>query len=352
MRESTGSRALVWMVLVVAAAACFWVAGNTTSIRTIKSDLRDVNEQLNTVTDRLAQVTSSIENMVTKADLDKELAMVRDEMASLEDELEPVVEPEDELADESVMDMNELFAEMMKTGGAEGDEGGGFGGAFSKMFEGESGQAMAEFSARMVTDMQYSDFFEEVALDPDVEQQVRDIILAHMTDRMSKAYEMMGDMGKEGFDPTAIEEMGEADTEVLRAEVAEVLTPSQLSVWDEYQDTMEERMLAKSFEMQLGVFAPGLTPESRQIALDIMVDETLLAKEAREQSADASGGMQAEIDQQRQVMANARDRLVEYLDEAQLAHFDRFIEQQENQLKLAEQMFGAMTQEQKEESAE
>jgi len=351
MAQGTGSRSLVWVVLVAAAAACFWVAGNTSGIRSLRAELAEVNEQVQTLNTKFTQATSARDDLASKSDLDTEVAMLREEIAGLEDEVASGA-ASDELVDEGVIDMNEMVGAMMDaTGdGEEGDEGAGMGAMLSKMFEGESGKKLAEYGARVSVDMQYGDFFGELELEAEIEQEVRDIIIAHLTEQMTKGFEKAANREDGRFDPTAMEDMDGEGTEALRAELADVLSPSQLSVWDEYEATNEERMLTKQYDMQLGMLAPGLTPENRELATDILVDEMLVAKEAREQNPDPEpGGIQATFDRKRQATANARDRLTQYLDDSQMKHFDRYIEQQAAQFEVAAQMFGAMTEGKEEE---
>jgi len=350
MSQGTGSRTLAWVVLVAAAAACFWVAGNTSSIRSLRAELAKVNEQVETLNNKFTQATSARDDLTSRSDLDAEVATLREKIGRLEDVVASGA-ASDELADEGVIDMNEMVGAMTDatSDSDEDDEGAGLAAMFSKMFEGEKGKKMAEYSARMAADMQYGDFFGELQLEPETEQEVRDIIIAHLTEQMTKGFEKAANAEDGQFDPTAMEDMADEGTDALRAELADVLSPNQLSVWDEYEATKEERLLTKQYDMQLGMLAPGLTPESRELATDILVDEILVAKEARKQNPDPKPrGIQAAFDQQRQATANTRDRLTQYLDDSQMKHFDRYIEQQEAQFEVAAQMFGAMTEEKEE----
>jgi len=340
MDRKSGSRILVWIVLVIAAAACFWVAENTRSLKKLRAEL-------NEVTDQLARVNSSIERMASRTAVEKmhtDVAMLWEELARVEEGMVGPKKTGGKTSDDTATDMTDMIADMMETlaAGRENDDGTGLDlGSFGfDMFTGEQGRKIAEYSARMAMDMQYGDFFAEVELDPEVEQEVRDIIVAHMTDQMTSGIEMATSSEDSTFDLWGIEDMTDQVSEALRADLAQVLTADQMNVWEEYDARKEERVLTKQYDMELGMFASGLTPENRELATDVLVDEILLAKETRQQDPDEPAGMQAEFERQRQVFANARARLAELIDESQLVHFDRFVEQQETAIEFMGLLMG------------
>jgi len=338
MAQESRSRILSWVVLVVAAAACFWVAENTRNIKGLRT-------QIDTVNDQLTGIQAAIASIPSRTALDKvydEIAMLREELVHIEDELASAARAEETAVADNVVDMDDMMAGLFEAVADnerddKDDEKQGFGGMFSKMFSGEQGKKMAEYSARASVDMLYGGFFDEVDLPEDVADQVREVITSSMTEQITLGMEM----AKGGLDSTGQKDTEKDRTERLRTDLAQLLTADELAIWDEYEATKEERMLTRQYDMQLGMFAGGMAPENRELAADILVDE-ILALDDRERDPDAAKGMRAQLDGQRQAFANARERLAEYVDEKELAHFDRFIEQQESALDMAAEIMSEM----------
>ena len=210
--------------------------------------------------------------------------------------------------------------------------------AFARMFGGEKGEEMAQFSARTAVEMQYVDFFTALGLPAEIEERAREIITDHMTALIRKGFGAAKEGGLGGPQQTGDEIAAE-----LRAGLAEVLNEEELAFWDEYEKTKEERVLKKSFGMQLGMF--GMSPESRELATGVLVEEFIAAKDRILQGAAAANTPRAGIDMQLESLDRARERLAEELPEQQLAHFDRFVEQQRGTMRMMEgmtkQMMGA-----------
>ena len=208
--------------------------------------------------------------------------------------------------------------------------------AFARMFGGEKGEEMAQFSARAAVEMQYVDFFAELGLPAEVEERAREIIIENMTALIRKGLGAAKEGGLGGPQQTGEEMLAE-----LRTSLAEVLNEEELAFWDEYEKTKEERVLKKSFGMQLGMF--GMTPEGRELATDVLVEEFIAAKDRIQQDAAAANDARAGIDMQLESLDNARERLAEELPEQQLAHFDRFIEHQRGAMRMVESVTKQMT---------
>ncbi len=81
MVQRSGSRTMAWIVLVVAAAACFWVAENTRDIRTLRADLRVTNDEVGRLSLSAPAAMSKTEFDTMRADI----AMLQRQVARLQD---------------------------------------------------------------------------------------------------------------------------------------------------------------------------------------------------------------------------------------------------------------------------
>ncbi|MFC1736772.1 hypothetical protein ACFL1X_11695, partial [Candidatus Hydrogenedentota bacterium] len=200
----------------------------------------------------------------------------------------------------------------------------------AQMFEGEQGRKMAETNARAALGMLYGDFFMETNLPEEDERQIRELIVAHLTKQMINSVNTIDKKATAG----SMKEREQKENEALRDQVAEYLTYEELAVWDEYQATMEERGMRKGFDVQLNLISPGLTPENRELAVNVMVEEVMTLKAAAFEDPNAVVGANSAIEGQRKAFANTRERLAEELDEDQLGHYDRFVEYIESAMRM------------------
>lgn len=209
---------------------------------------------------------------------------------------------------------------------------------FMKMFEGESGKQMTDMSAHMAVNMHYRDLFESLNLPEDTEQIVRDILKRHLSEQITLGLELM----QEGFDAEKAGQM-EADAQAnLRNELSAVLTPDEMTVFDEYAATLPERMMRQSFEMQLGMFTPGLSEEHREMVCDVMVEEYMATALGSQTGSGLAGfeNVEGALDMQREALERARERVATVLEPEQFEQVDRFFKQQEQMLGFASMMMG------------
>ncbi|HPO16737.1 MAG TPA: hypothetical protein PLI09_25090 [Candidatus Hydrogenedentes bacterium] len=186
-----------------------------------------------------------------------------------------------------------------------------------------------EQSAEMSLTMMYGDLFQQLNLPPDVENQVRAILKRFILDKM----EMTGNQNEPGG-PGAItvnDGFGKhtpEDKVRLLAELRNVLSPEELAIVDEYEDTLPERMLDAAYDMQLHVYAPALTPENHQMVKDVFVDEMLAIQPG---FVDPANGPVS----QTEAYQRALDRLAPNMDPAQFTLVENFVRQQEEMNRAA-----------------
>lgn len=201
-----------------------------------------------------------------------------------------------------------------------------------KMFEGEQGKKFAEASADAAMAMQYSDLFSQLALPPETEQKVRGILRDYMVRAMQASAEFM----KGNPDKASAKKFEDNIEAEMRTELAKVLTPEGMAIYDEYEEGAAEKMLRKSFEMQLGMFAPSLNDENKTMVIDVMVEEMMgLDQEPGSLAAMTDGNA---IGAQLEALDRSRQRLSTVLDEQQLSQVDGFIQQTRAGIEMFQQM--------------
>lgn len=203
------------------------------------------------------------------------------------------------------------------------------------MYEGEKGQAMMEAGLEMAVDMQYGQLFTELGLDPEKEAALREAISNHQRAAMEGGMAMMRGEKK-------VEDLTMPSEEDLMASVAEILDADELDKFNAYQEELPERMLRQQMEMQVGMFAGGLSEEARAVTIDILV-ENLLPAEGSDDTPGSAEGM----NRMEEGYENALVQLDEALAPEDAARVRRFIEQQQASIR----MFSELMQKPEEEAA-
>ncbi len=214
------------------------------------------------------------------------------------------------------------LAEAATSLGAAPAEGDKLANPFAAMYEGEQGQAMMDASLDMAVDMQYGQLFTELGLDPEKEAALREAISNHQRAAMEGGMAMMRGEQK-------AEDLTMPSEEDLMASVAEVLDAEELEKFNAYQEELPEKMLRQQMEMQVGMFAGGLSEEARTVTIDILV-ENLLPAEGSEDTAGSAEGMNRMEDG----FENALVQLDEALAPEDAARVRRFIEQQQASIRM------------------
>ena len=189
----------------------------------------------------------------------------------------------------------------------------------AKKFQGEEGKKLAEDTADSIMAAQYNDLFTQLALPAEAEQKVRGIIRDFTVRLIHGSAEAM-----QHGTPESVEKFENDLRAEMKKELSRVLTNEGMAIFDEYMQTMPERMLRKGFEMQLGMFAPSLSEENRTMVLDVMVEEMMAIKEEPGNTATMGNRGAAGIE----ALERSRQRLSTVLDEQQMSQVDAMIQQQ------------------------
>ena len=236
--------------------------------------------------------------------------------------------------------LGKMMAAIVGTGTgdkAENKEGNPFAG-LAKMYSGEQGKELARQGAQMQVGMQYGELFTSLHVPPDVEERVRKVLTDNAVEQITAAMDALQDNPS----PDTLKKLRDDATAKQRAELSAILSPEEMATFDEYETTLPKRMLTQSFDMQLNMFAPGLTAENRTRARDALVEEMLQMRDGQRGSFPGKADVQSYVSDQQQAFTRARDRLAQEFDEAQLAHVDRFIAQAQQMAETSMRMFGSM----------
>lgn len=220
--------------------------------------------------------------------------------------------------------LQELMKQFGQGSGAEeadsGEERANPMSALAKMYEGEQGEKFAETSAKMQVNMMYGDFLREAGLDPETRDALRNVLNAHMKAQVLSGVRAMGGEG----DFEAMAEQGRVSQERMEAAVAELLNPQQEEAWQQYQETIGERMFRQQMGQSMQMIAPGLTEENREIAMNTLYEEV------QGQLGDSLTPNPEEVGPNMERMMGAlertKERMALILEEDQRREFDGFVD--------------------------
>ncbi len=193
----------------------------------------------------------------------------------------------------------------------------------------------------MMVNMQYAPFLDGYQFPADKEDAVRDILAMYAREELRSAMGMFG----EGGTPSAEEmQATEEDTrQRLLADLAEVLSSEELAAFEAYEQDKEYYVLQQSYDQQMAMFAPGLQPETRELARVIFAEEALYAQQQLRESGQMDP--RSSIDSVLDSMENARARLEVSLTPDEFRKVDRFITNMNGIMASTMSMFEGMAQE-------
>lgn len=194
---------------------------------------------------------------------------------------------------------------------------------------GSVGREMVKGSAKMAYKMQYEQFFKKLNLPPEKEEQVREIIMRNLGDMMGDGLSLFGAV------PAAEAERLHAAEQKLNEELAGVLSPEQLAQWEQYAEHMPDQMLTQLMSMQLEKYTPGVSPESRALVQQIMMEEMTATPPAENPDA-------AVADLMRQGLERARDRAGQELPPAEFEEVNAYFGKQIQALDSSARLLNAL----------
>jgi hypothetical protein len=175
----------------------------------------------------------------------------------------------------------------------------------------------------MMAEMTYQSLFDELRLTPEVRASLKDAIAGHM---LAMQRETGAAMGAKNETAKAFYARIEAMKGTMRDELAQFLSPEELTAWDEYEPVADQMLYERLVDGQMNMLAPGLTNENRVLASQVMAEELVREFDALGQSdeiysIDSHNGAQA------RALNTSLERLAEELDEAQFGQVQGFVNQ-------------------------
>lgn len=187
----------------------------------------------------------------------------------------------------------------------------------------DRGERIANAQLGMVAEMMYKGLFDDLTLEPQVRAALKDIIAVHM---QTMQQETMTAMGAKNETAKAFHARLEAMKADLRGELANSLTPEQLTAWDEYEPVADQALYERMVDGQLNMLAPGLSNENRVLASQVMSEELVRELDAFSQS-DEIYNMDNHNGAQARALNASLERLSMELDEEQYGHVQSFVNQ-------------------------
>lgn len=280
----------------------------------------DVKAQSEEMTKKLVEMVSSLEKLK---------AMLLEQQRVSPKSLDNPVEDEKPLARGTPVEGN--HEEMHK------DEPAEFSKALNDLFNGENGDAMVKMGADMSVNMLYGQLFNDLQLPANVADQAKDIISIHMASQMKASLKLLS--SNEVEKTRIVEEQKNAEKQ-LRDELASMLTPNELTLYDQYQEQIPRNSLELNYDIQLKMTGASMSPETSDLIKRSMVDEILAVIPDYGKFGSASTlNPQSTIDLQMAAIGHVRERLQDQLDSDQFAMADQFLKQQGTQLQLAQEMW-------------
>lgn len=185
---------------------------------------------------------------------------------------------------------------------------------------GDNDEMMAT-QVEMTVNMQYGPLFVDLELSGEVLRQMKDILKKATHKELKILSTMSGEDGLSGREWNVTKENA---TDRLREELSMILTEDELTTWEDFEANKMQHVVEQLYDMQLGIFAVGLTPGNKTMVRDIMVDERM-----RLQEAAFSDDPFAITEGWKAIFKNTRERIYPLLDNDQYAIVEAFLEQQE-----------------------
>lgn len=315
---------IAWVLFLIMALAAgfFWhqSAGRAALINDLRTTVAGLEGQIN----QLKENTTALEAQI--------MALQARRYGSDDDEAtrEMPSQPEEAPASFSLGDL----LDSLKGENDQQAVGGDALSAMMELFDSPQGDSMLEAGINMAMDMQFGDFLE--LFPPDTMEAVRQI-LADFS--LKAAREGIGAFGS-GRDFDAMAASMETSRGAMLEELRAVIGDDGVAMYEQYEKELPARMLDQSLEMQLGMYARGLDPETRDLVRHTIVEELIALQPDDSPRIPTSQTMQVELQMQDEAYGRALERLEPLLTDEEYNVVHRFVEQQQQMSSMVESMMG------------
>ena len=294
------------------------------------------------LSDTMTQMESQINQLSSNIDtLEQQITDATTTIAAMKNELE-VTSPKDnrqgteeqptaESLDISLGAIMDSFLQENASGDKDNHPLGGM----MEVFQTPRGEQMLKSGVKMTVNMQFGDFFDMIA--PEYVDAVREIVSDFMIHTARLGVGFMNADGDRDME-AAMEEV-ETARETLLRDLDAVIGEEGVALFEQYERELPGRLMDQSLEMQLGMFARGLSEETRVLVRQTLVEELLAVQpEQMPQVPVAMGGMQEIQENQNEAYARALDRLAVQLPEEDFNTVQQFVEQQQQMVNMFSSM--------------
>ncbi|HDP34447.1 MAG TPA: hypothetical protein ENN29_04990 [Candidatus Hydrogenedentes bacterium] len=194
----------------------------------------------------------------------------------------------------------------------------------AEMFQGPQGEQMLEMGVRMMLDMQFGEFFTQVA--PESVDAVKEIIGDYMIHSARIGIGLV-DAGDAAV-ASAFTDM-ESTRLTMLSELRGVIGDEGVAMYEQYERELPGRMINQSLEMQLGMFARGLSAETRDMVRRTLTEELIASQPADMMTMPTPRNLEAGMQMQDEAYERALERLTPHLTEEEYGVVERFVRQQQ-----------------------
>ena len=203
-------------------------------------------------------------------------------------------------------------------------------GSMMNMLKSPQGDKMLEAGVNMTVNMQYADFFNLLA--PETVETARKIIGNFMTRTARYGIDFMNGGDDANLD-TAKNTM-ESERAAMLAELKNAIGDDGVALFEQYEQELPGKMMDQALEMQLGMFAQGLSAETQDMVRQTLVEELLAAQPDNGATTSSTLATQTMMETQGEAYNRALERLSLQVTEDEYAVVERFVQQQQQMVNM------------------
>ena len=185
----------------------------------------------------------------------------------------------------------------------------------------------------ILLDMSYGELFTVLNLPTETQPAVRELLLDYSMAERQAIIEAISAGNVPAKD--VLEKKAQAKRD-LRTHLEELLSPEELTTWEEYEKFKDQNLYESLLEGQLAMLAPNLGEANRKLAKQVLAEE--LDQSIRQfESSEEVYTMDHFNQAQSRALQKGLDRMVESLPETEFLELERFT-------KIVEEVFKAASQ--------
>jgi hypothetical protein len=291
-----------------------------------------------TLSDTISQMEQQMTQLAANVDsLENQIEESEKTIAGLKAELEKVKEPEaasqqGQASDDAGLTFGDIMDSLMGGADAGKNEANALG-SMMKMFQTPQGEKMLDTGVSVAMNMQFADFFNTLA--PEHVEAVREILSGFMVHTARLGINFMN--AKDGDMDSAVTEITAA-RETMLSDLRNVIGDEGVALFEQYEQELPARMMDQTIQMQLGMFAGGLSEETRTLVRQTLVEELVAALPENGAALPGPLGARATMENQDEGYSRALERLSGQLTEEEFGVVEQFVNQQQQMVNMFSNM--------------